>query len=234
MITVLSLLVACSGDADPPKSEPPPPPASAPEAAGKQAPPAPPSAPAGASANARQLEGYRGTFASDPLLTPAQVALTPPDEHRALRNEVFARYGRAFKSEDLQAHFGKQPWYREVPDFSESWLTSNDQANVALIQRFEGDTAAKALKQGEYNGSMYRLVLVDAQTAEVHDGSEDMYTWERSSRQWVALGDWVITWDGRTKRWNPKAPGLANLQLWELDHDSGSIESVTPLEPLRG
>lgn len=235
MIPLLSLMLACFGDADTPKSEPPPPPADVPEAAGKAAaPPAPAPAAAAASANPRQLQRYRGTFADDPLLTPSQVAMTAPRQHRTLRNEVFARYGRAFKSADLQAHFAKEPWYQVVPDFSEDWLTSNDRANVALIQRFEGDTEAKALKQGEYTGSMYRLVLVDAETAEVHDGSEDMYTWERSSRRWVALGDWVITWEGKTARWSPKAPGLDSIQLWELDHDSGSIESVTALEPLRG
>ncbi len=231
MLTTLMLLMACSGDSETPSSAPPPPPPAA--EAPSEAPPAPP-ADGAASANAHQLDGYRGAFAKDPLLAPGDVALAPRGDFRAFRNEIFARYGRAFKSEDLQKHFGKEPWYKTQEDFSESWLTANDQANVTLIQRFEGDTQASILERGEYNGSMQSLTFVDAATAEVGDGSQDMYNWERQSRHWVAAGDFVITWEGKSAKWNPRAPGVSSVQLWELDHDSGSIESVTELKSLRG
>lgn len=36
-----------------------------------------------------------------------------PDQLRLLRNEIFARNGHSFDSEDLRSYFGSKPWYKE-------------------------------------------------------------------------------------------------------------------------
>ena len=43
---------------------------------------------------------------------------------RIQRNEIYARYGRAFSSADLKAHFGKQSWYSERADSEERGVGS--------------------------------------------------------------------------------------------------------------
>lgn len=56
---------------------------------------------------------------------------------RIWRNAVYARHGRMFASEDLQALFNEYVWYKPNPDYSDALLTDTDKANIALIQEFE-------------------------------------------------------------------------------------------------
>ena len=236
MTILLSLiLTACDGEA-PAEPAAPAAPAATPAAAPTPAPtPAPAPAPAANnSSNPNQLPGYSGTFAEDPALSPTDVAMWSED-YRVKRNEIFARYGRAFKSEDLQAHFGKTSWYKVNDSFAESMLTKNDNKNVALIQRFEGDEAkSKAQKNGEYhNGSDTSLIIVDAKNAELVDDQDDMYNWTREERYWVGVGGWIITWEG-PQTWNPADGSIRNAQLWELDHGASTVVKIYELQRQQG
>ena len=57
---------------------------------------------------------------------------------RFMRNEIFARHGYIFKSDDLRNHFEAQPWYKPVTaDVSKITLTEIEQLNVAAIKRVE-------------------------------------------------------------------------------------------------
>jgi len=56
---------------------------------------------------------------------------------RRARNTVLARHGRAFKSEDLQRHFASTGWYRVDPAYSDSRLTTADQACITRIRSIE-------------------------------------------------------------------------------------------------
>lgn len=59
---------------------------------------------------------------------------------RLARNEIYARYGRKFLSEDLQDYFNSQTWYEgtiEAEDFDTAMLTEIEAANVMLIVDFE-------------------------------------------------------------------------------------------------
>lgn len=58
------------------------------------------------------------------------------------RNEIFARHGRGFKSQDLQEYFNSKSWYtkRYEPDEYDaipSQLNSYESANVSLISQIE-------------------------------------------------------------------------------------------------
>lgn len=69
-------------------------------------------------------------------LTDADVSGMPKSELRILRNTIYARHGYIFKSADLREHFSKFNWY--VPSTSAvDDLSSIEQHNVALIQRYE-------------------------------------------------------------------------------------------------
>ncbi|MBR1779811.1 MAG: YARHG domain-containing protein [Oscillospiraceae bacterium] len=68
------------------------------------------------------------------------------------RNELYARHGLAFRSEDLQAHFGACSWYTpldswEVFELSEGNLfNAYESYNLALIQRMEAQAAQNAVE----------------------------------------------------------------------------------------
>lgn len=56
---------------------------------------------------------------------------------RIWRNAVYARHGRRFASEDLQALFNEYAWYKVDEEYSDDKLTDTDRANIRLIQEHE-------------------------------------------------------------------------------------------------
>jgi hypothetical protein len=220
--------LACDGG-DGPEEAPPTPPAFAAPAAAPAA--AAPAAPAPAADNSSgRLAGYDGRFADGAALSPADAARIDSSELRIVRNEVFAQYGRAFRSEDLQAHFGATGWYSVNEAYTDELLTRTDQQNVALLKTFEGDAAkAKALKRGQYmHGDSAALQIFSESGAELVDMTGDIYNWEHQARSWTALGDWVVTWEGAST-WKPSDPSISSAQLWKLNHDDGTVIEVFSL-----
>ncbi len=161
---------------------------------------------------------YNGRFANDPKLGPWDVAAIAADERRVVRNEIYARHGRAFQTEDMKAHFEAQPWYTADPAYSDARLTANDKANATLIQSFEPD-GQNPVKAGEFSGEV-GLMFVDKQTAVIIEGS-DMYEATRTERRWEGMGDWVVTWSN-TADWAQSG----DRQLWKLDHKKHKVVSV--------
>lgn len=53
------------------------------------------------------------------------------------RNEIYARYGRAFVSQDMACYFAKQSWYKENPDYSEKLLSAVEVSNAVFILNYE-------------------------------------------------------------------------------------------------
>ena len=56
---------------------------------------------------------------------------------RLMRNTVYARHGRTFKSVDLQSLWECYTWYKKNPNNSDSLLTDIDKYNIKLIQKYE-------------------------------------------------------------------------------------------------
>ncbi len=55
-------------------------------------------------------------------------------ELRILRNEIFARHGQAFESQDLRDYFNKQRWYHEKPGYKVSADELSHQEQILLNQ----------------------------------------------------------------------------------------------------
>ncbi len=56
------------------------------------------------------------------------------------RNEIYARHGRRFNDEGLQAYFDSKPWYRGTvtpEDFDEAVLSEIEKANIEKIASYE-------------------------------------------------------------------------------------------------
>lgn len=58
-------------------------------------------------------------------------------ELRLLRNEIYARHGRAFRAAWLQQYFWSQPWYEQKEDFQDEQVSGSDKLNVETIVRYE-------------------------------------------------------------------------------------------------
>ncbi|MBO83960.1 MAG: hypothetical protein CL927_01260 [Deltaproteobacteria bacterium] len=155
------------------------------------------------SASRTGLSGYNGIYASGRSLTPADVALWSPAEMRIKRNEVYARYGRAFQSADLQKHFGATSWYSVVPTYSDSVLTPTDKANVALISAFEEKPRA-------WDGPVGDLMFISSRELAIIEG-DSMYGDFDNERWYAARGSkYVITWTGA----EAFGSSVEELELW--------------------
>jgi hypothetical protein len=58
---------------------------------------------------------------------------------RVLRNTIYARRGRPFKSKVLQAHFSAMSWYQKDDTYTDARLTANDKRNIDLIRAVEDE-----------------------------------------------------------------------------------------------
>jgi hypothetical protein len=58
-------------------------------------------------------------------------------ELRLLRNEIYARHGRIFKTMWLQQYFGGQMWYDPKEDFKDEEISGPDKTNIETIVAYE-------------------------------------------------------------------------------------------------
>jgi len=163
------------------------------------------------------LPGYKGTFEGNRALSSADVALWTPAQMRVRRNEVYARYGRAFKSADLQKHFGATDWYRVVSTYADSMLSETDKANVAVIRAFEA--APK-----EWSGQEGMLMFISDAELAIVDG-DSMYGELGGERHYVARGaKYVITWTGSAGF----GTSADDRELWTWTGSSWKREKLHP------
>jgi len=78
------------------------------------------------------MELFENKLISDAMLRGLSL-----HELRLLRNEVYARHGRIFKTLWIQQYFGNQAWYDPKDDFKDEELTGPDKTNVETIVAYE-------------------------------------------------------------------------------------------------
>lgn len=74
-------------------------------------------------------------------IDPADLADMDAGELRLARNEIFARHGQVFKSEDLAQHFAQQAWYVPDPQFDAATLSTTEKYNVQVVKAAEQASA---------------------------------------------------------------------------------------------
>jgi hypothetical protein len=84
----------------------------------------------------------------DHLITVDQLSNLSRRDLRILRNTVYARHGRQFKSRLLQQYFDTMEWYARDPAFTEKSLTKIDTTNIRLIKSVE-ETLGGPLSEDE-------------------------------------------------------------------------------------
>jgi hypothetical protein len=84
----------------------------------------------------------------DHVISVDQLSNLSRRDLRILRNTVYARHGRKFKSPLLQAYFDDMRWYKVDPAFTEKQLTKVDITNIRLIKSVE-DTLGGPMSEDE-------------------------------------------------------------------------------------
>ncbi len=85
-------------------------------------------------------DGSSGVHAEqslDHLLALADLRTLSIRDLRLLRNAIYARRGRPFKSPILREHFHGMKWYRENAAYTDKLLSETDRRNVRLIRSVE-------------------------------------------------------------------------------------------------
>ena len=59
-----------------------------------------------------------------------------------MRNEIYARYGRAFKGKRWQKTFGSTAWYKVRADYSDQWLSKTAMSNVSQLSKMKKNKVA--------------------------------------------------------------------------------------------
>ena len=208
-IASLLLLAACGTIDDATLPEPPAPPVPVATAPG--------GTPAAMTAPAEVTTAKPETGMPDPA---DLIGMSKP-ELRIARNNVFARRGRAFTSEDLRTHFESQAWYTVDPAYSDDDLTEAEKEQVALIASFETDRDPTQTYQ--FSGTP--RILFPEEGVAVVVPSDDIYEGMVDPVHYTAHGDWVLTWGGPSPY---NASTAQDATLHRLDYDASTvIESVS-------
>jgi hypothetical protein len=89
------------------------------------------------SVNAQAPCGGKYPEASSRYLTDRDLAGRTRWELKIMRNEIFARHGCRFQTEEMRRYFNEQEWYEPRYDEVSSRLTEVEIANIELIKQYE-------------------------------------------------------------------------------------------------
>jgi hypothetical protein len=78
------------------------------------------------------MELFENKLISDQMLRGLSL-----HELRLLRNEIYARHGRIFKTVWIQQYFGGQSWYDAKEDFKDEEISGSDKTNIETIVKYE-------------------------------------------------------------------------------------------------
>src|SRR5256885_6900617 len=76
-------------------------------------------------------------FFENKLISDAMLRGLSLHELRLLRNEIYARHGRIFKTMWIQQCFGGQPWSDTKEDFKDEEISGSDKTNIETIVKYE-------------------------------------------------------------------------------------------------
>lgn len=75
--------------------------------------------------------------ASERKLTSSDLSNISKYELKIMRNEIFARHGYIFKTEEMKNYFSKQDWYQARFDNVDDMLNDVEKYNIELIRSYE-------------------------------------------------------------------------------------------------
>lgn len=111
------------------------------------------------------MELFENKLISEQLLRGVSL-----HELRLLRNEIYARHGRIFKTMWIQQYFGGQPWYDPKEDFKDEDISGSDKTNIETIVAYENKLHDSISKK-----SITRTLLTGLFLEDVRKMREEIY-----------------------------------------------------------
>lgn len=82
-------------------------------------------------------DDYLLSISSSQKLTQEDLVDFSDLDLKKIRNEIYARHGRSFVSQDMACYFAKQSWYEVNPKYSEKLLSSLEVSNAVFVLNYE-------------------------------------------------------------------------------------------------
>ena len=117
------------------------------------------------SGNEIDTSEYILPYSDTRYLTEGDVAGLSEDEIRIALNEIYARHGRIFQSEDLNAHFSSKSWYEpkysaeEFSAIESSIMNDYEKKNIEFLAEVRDGKSGSG--QGFEEGWMYGMYYLD-------------------------------------------------------------------------
>lgn len=175
------------------------------------------------------LRGYHGYWSRWRLqeFNVFHLMELEPERWPYIRNEIFARYGRSFRTPAYQDHFDARSWYKVRPNYNESWVPPRERAIAQTILSVERPAhtpeqlRSRVLEQIEYQGDQASLTFTGPQTVVWTDPGV-AFTYGISgdrphNLQWRAYGDWIVVLS------RPRFEEGYYAVAYRLDHATGTI-----------
>ena len=86
--------------------------------------------------------------ASERLLTASDLQGLSKNDLKIMRNEIFARHGYIFQTQDMKSYFRNQSWYSPQSSNVTAKLSNIEIKNIELIKGYENNTAGSVSKKG--------------------------------------------------------------------------------------
>jgi len=145
-------------------------------------------------------DDYLLPHAGEHVYTQEELSGMTAEELRLARNEIYARHGRRFKSDDLNRYFSGKSWYQGTTDpdsFDSGILNQNERDNLRMLQKAEeGKTVCVIPKIGmeefpRIDGSTATLPLSQAiyrmATGATEQEAEAAVTHGKTTAAWISL-----------------------------------------------
>lgn len=128
------------------------------------------------------------------------------EQLRLARNEIYARHGRKFETEDLNQYFSSQSWYNgylSADEFDDSILNGYEKANLDLIKSIESRIQSESIGAPDYiEGSSTQLGTKNISNKQYISSDKVMEIWEGEDGTHIGFfikEDWV--WEGTVSRY---------------------------------
>ena len=136
------------------------------------------------SGNEIDTSEYILPYSDTRYLTEGDVAGLSEDEIRIALNEIYARHGRKFQSEDLNTHFSSKSWYEpkysaeEFSAIESSIMNDYEKKNIEFLAEIrDGNTGAGQAFEENWMYGMYYMDLgeggITAEIGYYSDSGED-------------------------------------------------------------
>ena len=131
--------------------------------------------------------------ASSYLFTKSDLSSLSPKELSYLRNQIYAKHGYVFKSQELKDYFNQFSWYHPNLSVTGQELNSTEKANAEFIKRYQDENGKNyQLDERKDAKSYVRYVVIDGTELRLRLGpskSADTFKWGDGTNRHPKVGE---------------------------------------------